>query len=210
MANVLVTNANYDAVKASVNQLSPGNKLVIVVGSTVPFQLPTAAERLAGIPPRVLSVSTPLNTVNNTKPAPSGSTKSSIKTSDVLKAAVLVEGGIALFNTLTNNSTTTPSTTSNQITTSTAGPEIVQNASPSPTTAANNPAADAAFLEANASEQQVIDPNSDPNTNIGNDSQEQPPEPQQTITLASDPNTNIGAEGQDFTGFEPLTEPPPT
>ena len=37
---------------------------------------------------------------------------------------------------------------------------------------------------------------SDPNTNIGNDSQEPIPQPQQTITLASDPNTNIGAEGQ--------------
>jgi hypothetical protein len=59
-----------------------------------------------------------------------------------------------------------------------------------------NAAADAAFLEANASEQQVIDPNSDPNTNIGNDSQEPIPQPQQIISLASDPNTNIGTEGQ--------------
>ena len=48
-----------------------------------------------------------------------------------------------------------------------------------------NAAADAAFQEANASPQQTIDPN-------------------------SDPNTSIGAEGQDVTGFEPLTEPPST
>jgi len=73
-----------------------------------------------------------------------------------------------------------------------------------------NAAADAAFQEANASEQQVIDPNSDPNTNIGNDSQEPVPQPQQTISIASDPNTNLGEEGQDVTGFEPLREPPST
>ena len=48
-----------------------------------------------------------------------------------------------------------------------------------------NDAANAAFLEANAEPQQLIDPN-------------------------SDPNTNIGAEGQDVTGFEPLQEPPVT
>lgn len=69
-----------------------------------------------------------------------------------------------------------------------------------PLAAADNPNATPApspqFLEANASEQQLIDPNTDPNTNIGNDSQEQLPQPQQTITLASDPNTNIGTEGQ--------------
>ena len=83
----------------------------------------------------------------------------------------------------------------------------VQNATPTPVPGQNE-AATAAFLEANASEQQVIDPNSDPNTNIGNDSPI--PEPQQTISLASDPNTNIGEEGQDVTGFEPLQEPPST
>jgi hypothetical protein len=76
-------------------------------------------------------------------------------------------------------------------------PPIVQNLVPETVQiTGQNAAADAAFLEANASEQQVIDPNSDPNTNIGNDSQEQLPQPQQTISLASDPNTNIGAEGQ--------------
>jgi len=58
--------------------------------------------------------------------------------------------------------------------------------------------------------QPSIDPNSDPNTNIGNDSQDPVPQPQQTISLASDPNTNIGEEGQDVTGFEPLREPPST
>ena len=52
-----------------------------------------------------------------------------------------------------------------------------------------------------------VNPNSDPNTNIG--AEIQPPKPQQTITLASDPNTNIGTEGQDFV-FEPLQEPPIT
>ena len=49
---------------------------------------------------------------------------------------------------------------------------------------------------------------SDPNTNIGTESQI--PEPQQTINPNSDPNTSIGAEAQDVTGFEPLTEPPST
>jgi hypothetical protein len=55
-----------------------------------------------------------------------------------------------------------------------------------------------------------VNPNTDPNTNIGNDSQEPVPQPQQTISLASDPNTNLGEEGQDVTGFEPLREPPST
>ena len=41
---------------------------------------------------------------------------------------------------------------------------------------------------------------SDPNTNIGEEAQNQEiPQAQQTISLASDPNTNIGAEGQDVT-----------
>ena len=51
----------------------------------------------------------------------------------------------------------------------------------------------------------LIDPNSDPNTNIGNDSQEQPPQPQQTISIASDPNTNIGTEGQTIENESPAT-----
>jgi hypothetical protein len=90
-------------------------------------------------------------------------------------------------------------------------PPIVQNpVSATVSVPGQNAAADAAFQEANASEQQVIDPNSDPNTNIGNDSQEPVPQPQQTISLASDPNTNLGEEGQDVTGFEPLREPPST
>ena len=83
MSNVLVTQANINAVKASVNQIAPGNKLVIVVGSTVTFDLGRP-----GFPPRVLGVSTPANLPNNTSSAPAGSTKSRIKTSDVLKAAV--------------------------------------------------------------------------------------------------------------------------
>jgi hypothetical protein len=81
---------------------------------------------------------------------------------------------------------------------------VVENATPQFVTG-QNAAADAAFQEANASEQQVIDPNSDPNTNIGNDSQEQPPQPQQTISLASDPNTNIGTEGQTIENESPAT-----
>ena len=82
---------------------------------------------------------------------------------------------------------------------------VVENATPAFDTR-QNAAADAAFQEANASEQQVIDPNSDPNTNIGNDSQEQLPQPQQTISLASDPNTNIGEEGQTVTSPSSITE----
>ena len=111
-------------------------------------------------------------------------------------------------NTSTNTppETVVPDQSNTTVTTETIPP--IENATV-PTTE-QNAAADAAFLEANASEQQVIDPNSDPNTNIGNDSQEQPPQPQQEIGLNSDPNTNIGAEAQDVTGFEPLTEPPST
>jgi len=52
-----------------------------------------------------------------------------------------------------------------------------------------------------------VNPNSDPNTNIG--AEIQTPVAQQPISLASDPNTNIGTEGQDFV-FEPLQEPPTT
>jgi hypothetical protein len=98
----------------------------------------------------------------------------------------------------TNNPNTTPA------------PSVppVENAT-TPATG-QNAATNAALLDANAEPQQLVDPNTDPNTNIGNDSQEQPPQPQQTISLASDPNTNIGTEGQDVTGFEPLTEPPIT
>jgi hypothetical protein len=73
-----------------------------------------------------------------------------------------------------------------------------------------NAATNAAFLDANASPQQLVDPNTDPNTNIGNDTQTlDVPQPQQEIGLNSDPNTNIGAEIQN-TGFEPLQEPPIT
>ena len=81
-----------------------------------------------------------------------------------------------------------------------------------------NAAADAAFLEANASEQQVIDPNSDPNTNIGSDPVVENATPQfatgqneatnaafleanaseqQVIDPNSDPNTNIGNDSQE-------------
>jgi hypothetical protein len=82
---------------------------------------------------------------------------------------------------------------------------VVENATPQFATG-QNAATNAAFLEANASEQQVIDPNSDPNTNIGNDSQEPIPQPQQTISAASDPNTNIGTEGQTVTSPSSVTE----
>ena len=86
----------------------------------------------------------------------------------------------------TDNSTTPPVTvvpdqTNTTVTIETPPP--IENATVPAT--GQNAAADAAFQEANASEQQVIDPN-------------------------SDPNTNIGAEAQDVTGFEPLTEPPST
>lgn len=72
-----------------------------------------------------------------------------------------------------------------------------------------NAATNAAFLDANAEPQQLVDPNTDPNTNIGNDSQTPAPQPQQTITLASDPNTNIGAEAQIQTPqpINPATDP---
>jgi hypothetical protein len=62
-------------------------------------------------------------------------------------------------------------------------------------------------------DQQVIDPNSDPNTNIGEEAQNQDTEipiDQQVIDPNSDPNTNIGEEAQTVTGFEPLQGPPGT
>jgi len=92
----------------------------------------------------------------------------------------------------TNNPNTTPA------------PSVppVENAT-TPATG-QNAATNAAFLDANAEPQQLVDPNTDPNTNIGNDSQEQPPQPQQTISLASDPNTNIGAEAQTPTPQQPI------
>lgn len=65
-----------------------------------------------------------------------------------------------------------------------------------------NAAADAAFQEANASPQQFIDPNSDPNTSIGADVQ--PPVNQQTINPNSDPNTNIGADIQTIENAGPV------
>jgi hypothetical protein len=62
-------------------------------------------------------------------------------------------------------------------------------------------------------QQSVIDPNSDPNTNIGAEAQNQDTEipiDQQVIDPNSDPNTNIGEEAQTVTGFEPLQGPPGT
>ena len=48
---------------------------------------------------------------------------------------------------------------------------------------------------------------SDPNTNIGEEAQNQEiPQAQQTISLASDPNTNIGEEGQTVTSPNSITE----
>ena len=52
-----------------------------------------------------------------------------------------------------------------------------------------------------------VNPNSDPNTNIG--AAIQTPVAQQPINPATDPNTNIGTEGQDLV-YDPLLEPPIT
>ena len=124
---------------------------------------------------------------------------------NALKQQSIANAGPPNDNSTTPPETVVPGQTNTTVTIETIPP--IENAT-APATG-QNAAADAAFQEANASEQQVIDPNSDPNTNIGNDSQEQLPQPQQTISLASDPNTNIGEEGQDFV-FEPLQEPPIT
>jgi hypothetical protein len=70
------------------------------------------------------------------------------------------------------------------------------------TPATGQTAADAAFQEANASPQQFIDPNSDPNTSIGADVQT--PANQQTINPNSDPNTNIGADIQTIENAGPV------
>ena len=92
--------------------------------------------------------------------------------------------------------------------------QVVNNAdgtkSYTPADAPNLAAAQATSVniaDNNPTPQEIINPNTDPNTNIG--AEIQTPEPQQTISLASDPNTNIGEEGQDFI-FEPLQEPPIT
>ena len=77
-------------------------------------------------------------------------------------------------------------------------PVIIQNAIPPAT---GQTAADAAFQEANASPQQFIDPNSDPNTNIG--VERQTPAGQKPINPNSDPNTNIGAEIQTIENASP-------
>ena len=93
----------------------------------------------------------------------------------------------------------------NNTTVTSTPPAVVENATVPAT--GQNDAAQAAFLEANASEQQLIDPNTDPNTNIGNDSQTlERPQPQQTISLNSDPNTNIGADVQVVTSPNSITE----
>lgn len=71
----------------------------------------------------------------------------------------------------------------------------VENATPPVTE--QTTVTNAAFLDANAEPQQLIDPNNDPNTNIGNATQTLDiPQPQQEITINSDPNTNIGEEIQ--------------
>ena len=113
----------------------------------------------------------------------------------------IADAGPPTDNSNTPPVTVVPDQTNTTVTIETPPP--IENATVPAT--GQNAAADAAFQEANASEQQVIDPNSDPNTNIGNDSQEQPPQPQQTISLASDPNTNIGTEGQTIENASPAT-----
>ena len=58
--------------------------------------------------------------------------------------------------------------------------------------------------------QQVIDPNTDPNTSIGAEAQDQDteiPVDQQTINPNSDPNTNIGAEEQNQDTEIPVDKP---
>lgn len=111
----------------------------------------------------------------------------------------------------TDNSTTPPETvvpgqTNTTVTIETSPP--IENATPQFATG-QNAAADAAFQEANASEQQVIDPNSDPNTNIGTQEQNQDTEipiDKPNIDPNTDPNTNIGTEGQTVTSPSSITE----
>jgi|688.fasta_scaffold08725_13 hypothetical protein len=119
---------------------------------------------------------------------------------DQSNTAVITETPPPIENTTSAN-TTDPNSDPN---TNIGSEPVVENATPAFVTG-QNAAADAAFLEANASEQQVIDPNSDPNTNIGNDSQEPVPQPQQEIGLNSDPNTNIGADIQTIENAAPAT-----
>jgi hypothetical protein len=95
----------------------------------------------------------PTNTAPATTTAPSTNTSSSA-ISNILTAAAVIGGGALIVNALNNR---------------------VQNSTATPVPPADNPnpipASTAAFDDANASPQQVIDPNSDPNTNIGTEGQ---------------------------------------
>jgi len=143
-------------------------------------------------PAAIPATTLPTNTTPASTTAPSINTSNST-ISNVLTAAAVIGGGALVVNALNNrvqNATPAPTTPT------TPAPIVpaVENAT-TPATG-QNAATNAAFLDANAEPQQLVDPNTDPNTNIGNDSQTPAPQPQQTITLASDPNTNIGAEAQ--------------
>jgi hypothetical protein len=108
-----------------------------------------------------------------------------------------------------NNSTpaTPPATTTKPETAAPTPPQsetvpaATQNPSPTQATA------EASGPQASALAPATINPNSDPNTNIG--AEVQTPTPQQPINPNTDPNTNIGTEAQDLV-YDPLTEPPIT
>ena len=136
---------------------------------------PPVGTILQNVTPTLPTNTTPKTTTN---PSNSGPT-----TSDIVKAAILVEGSIALYGALNNTATPTVTNTTPTPLPATATAEPINIPAP----------------------QEVINPNSDPNTNIGNDPQEPAPQPQQEIGLNSDPNTNIGADIQTIENAAPAT-----
>lgn len=160
------TQADVTAMRNSVFQAT-GNypPSSFTVGSTI-----TVYQQVANGPFIQGPTVTPIKA--NTAPSnAAGSKSSSVSVGSILTASLLVEAGIAVYNSTTSNSTNNnPTILTNQTTTSTAGTTAVQNASPSPVIATDNPnpipASTAAFDDANISPQTEVDPNSDPNLNV--------------------------------------------
>ena len=124
----------------------------------------------------------PTNTAPATTTAPSTNTSSST-ISNILTAAAVIGGGALIVNALNNRvqNSTVPIVPTPEVNTD---PEIPVD-------------------------QETINPNSDPNTNIGAEGQNQDAEipiDKPNIDPNSDPNTNIGTEGQTVTSPSSITE----
>ena len=177
-----------NAVSTSVDNVIRNEIQLPPMGSGVTYN-PNNTTPPVGTVVAPLTPTLPTNTTPATTTAPSTNASSST-ISNILTAAAVIGGGALIVNALNNR---------------------VQNSTATPVPPADNPnpipASTAAFDDANASPQSVIDPNSDPNTNIG--AEAQTPKVQQPINPNTDPNTNIGTEAQDLV-YDPLLEPPIT